>query len=100
MQGCHGVQVPLMRSSLAPAGWLCLPADILLSVQLKGTFADVRGGARGPGCFNVLASSIDVYKIWEIFCFCLKANMNAYRTWVILCLFKASEMIGPFSLTI
>lgn len=33
---------PLMQSNVATAGPLCLPADILLSVQLKGTFADVR----------------------------------------------------------
>ena len=57
------------------------------------------GGARGPGCFNMLASSIDVYKIWEIFCVCLNANMNVYRTWAILCLFKASEITGPLCFT-
>lgn len=33
---------PLMQSNVATTGPLCLPADILLSVQLKGTFADVR----------------------------------------------------------
>lgn len=32
---------PLMQSSVATTGPLCLPADVLLSVQLKGTFADV-----------------------------------------------------------
>lgn len=32
---------PLMQSNVATTGPLCLPADILLSVQLKGTFADV-----------------------------------------------------------
>lgn len=43
---------PLMQSNVATTGPLCLPADILLSVQLKGTFADVRRWCAGSWRFQ------------------------------------------------